>query len=84
MLFRGYRDGTSGRVRGPDGATDWFATGDAGRLDDEGRLTVSGRIAEVITTGAEKVWPEAVEQVLLTHPNVAEAGRVEAGRPRMG
>ncbi len=83
-LFRGYRDGTSGRVRGPDGATDWFATGDAGRLDDEGRLTVSGRIAEVITTGAEKVWPEAVERVLLTHPDIAEVAVWKRADPEWG
>ena len=30
MLFRGYRDGSNSRVQGPDGGTDWFATGDAG------------------------------------------------------
>ena len=45
MLLRCYRDGDDGRVAGPDGAPDWFATGDAGRLDADGKLVVSGRMA---------------------------------------
>ncbi len=35
-LLRCYRDGSDGRVRGPDGREDWFATGDAGRLGSTG------------------------------------------------
>src|ERR1700733_12175195 len=38
MLLRCYRDGDDGRVAGPDGVRDWFATGDAGRLDADGKL----------------------------------------------
>jgi O-succinylbenzoic acid--CoA ligase len=72
MLFRCYRDGTNGLVTGPDGSATWFRTGDAGLLDENGRLVVSGRLAEVITTGGEKVWPDAVERVLAGHPGVAE------------
>jgi O-succinylbenzoic acid--CoA ligase len=72
MLFRCYRDGGDGRVKGPDGAADWFATGDGGRLRPDGTLVVSGRIDDVITTGAEKVWPDLVERVLSAHPDVLE------------
>jgi acyl-CoA synthetase (AMP-forming)/AMP-acid ligase II len=72
MLLRGYRDGSTGRVLGPDGTTTWFATGDAGFLTDDGTLAVVGRMADVITTGGEKVWPDAVERVLSTHRCVAE------------
>ena len=72
MLLRCYRDGDDGRVVGPDGRRDWFATGDAGRLDVEGKLVVSGRIDDVITTGAEKIWPDVIERILVTHPGVAE------------
>jgi O-succinylbenzoic acid--CoA ligase len=73
MLFRGYRDGTAPIVDG------WFATGDAGHLDGRGRLVVEGRIADLIVTGGENVWPEAVEAVLAAHPAVAEV--MVAGRP---
>ena len=84
MLLRCYRDGDDGRVVGPDGARDWFATGDAGRLDADGKLVVSGRIADVITTGAEKVWPDAVERILMAHPGVAEVAVWKRPDPEWG
>jgi o-succinylbenzoate---CoA ligase len=84
MLFRCYRDGTNGRVQGPDGARDWFATGDAGHRDDNGALVVSGRIDDVISTGAEQVWPDAVEKVLLAHPGVAEVAVWKRADPEWG
>jgi O-succinylbenzoic acid--CoA ligase len=83
-LFRCYRDGSDGRVRGPDGKPDWFATGDAGRLDSDGRLTVAGRTDDVITTGAEKVWPDTVERVLASHPGVAEVAVWKRADPEWG
>lgn len=73
MLLRAYRDGRDPRLPGG-----WLPTGDAGRLTD-GRLEVHGRIAEVVVTGGEKVWPAAVEAVLGAHPAVAEVAI--AGRP---
>jgi O-succinylbenzoic acid--CoA ligase len=84
MLFRCYRDGTDGRVTGPDGQTTWFATGDAGRLGRDGALTVWGRIEDVITTGAEKVWPDVVERVLTAHPGVAEVAVWKRADPEWG
>jgi o-succinylbenzoate---CoA ligase len=83
-LFRCYRDGSDGRVRGPDGRADWFATGDAGRLGADGRLSVAGRMDDVITTGAEKVWPDTVERVLLSHPGVAEVAVWKRADPEWG
>jgi len=58
MLFRAYRDGRSPLVDG------WFATGDLGEFDVDGRLVVMGRRDEMITTGGEKVWPARVEAVI--------------------
>jgi acyl-CoA synthetase (AMP-forming)/AMP-acid ligase II len=84
MLFRCYRDGSTGRVPGPDGDGSWFATGDAGRLDESGNLAVSGRIEDVITTGAEKVWPDVVERVLSAHPDVAEVAVWKRSDPEWG
>jgi O-succinylbenzoic acid--CoA ligase len=72
-------------VRGPMvapgalAADGWLHTGDSGRLDAEGFLRVEGRIANVIVTGGENVAAEEVEEVLLTHPAVAEAAVL--GRP---
>ena len=67
-------------VRGPMVATDgWLATGDLGRLDERGRLTVEGRKSDTVITGGENVAPRRVEAVLEEHPGVVEAG--VAGRP---
>jgi o-succinylbenzoate---CoA ligase len=84
MLLRCYRGGDDGRVVGPDGERDWFASGDAGHLDPDGKLVVSGRIADVITTGAEKVWPDAVERILMAHPGVAEVAIWKRPDPEWG
>lgn len=49
----------------------WLATGDLGRLDD-GYLTITGRIKDVILRGGENIAPSAIESVLATHPAVRE------------
>jgi O-succinylbenzoic acid--CoA ligase len=84
MLFRCYRDGSDARVAGPDGERSWFATRDAGHWDPDGRLLVSGRMDDVITTGAEKVWPDVVERVLRAHPDVAEVAVWKRSDPEWG
>ena len=73
MLLRAYRDG-----RDPKDADGWLATGDAGEVAD-GRVTVHGRVGDVIVTGGEKVWPGPVEAVLRRVPGVAEVA--VAGAP---
>ncbi|MGZ8580765.1 MAG: class I adenylate-forming enzyme family protein [Actinomycetota bacterium] len=77
-LMNGYRrdgaaTGAAFDVRG------WLRTGDVGTIDDEGFLRVTGRLDEVIRTGAETVWPAEVERALATHPKIAEVA--VAGRP---
>ena len=56
------------------GFTDgWFRTGDEGRFDSDGYLYISGRLKEIINRGGEKISPREVDEVLLAHPQVAEA-----------
>ncbi len=50
----------------------WFRTGDLGRLDEAGRLSIVGRTKLVINFNGMKVFPYEVEDVLLRHPQVAE------------
>jgi O-succinylbenzoic acid--CoA ligase len=57
----------------------WLHTGDRGHIDDEGNLTVEGRIADTIVTGGENVSATEVEEALLSHPSVEDVAVV--GRP---
>jgi len=57
----------------------WLHTGDRGRLDAHGRLTITGRKVDTIVSGGENVSPAEVETALLAHPAVADAG--VHGRP---
>jgi O-succinylbenzoic acid--CoA ligase len=66
-LLRCYRDGTD-----PRDADGWFHSGDAGSWGDDGRLVVHGRRGDLVITGGENVWPDAVERVISTHPLVSE------------
>lgn len=54
----------------------WFATKDAGWLDEEGFLYLDGRLDDVIVRGAENLSPGEIEDVLASHPAVAEAAVV--------
>jgi acyl-CoA synthetase (AMP-forming)/AMP-acid ligase II len=56
-----------------------FRTGDQGILDENGYLTLTGRLKELINRGGEKISPLEVDAVLLEHPAVAEA--VSFGAP---
>jgi fatty-acyl-CoA synthase len=57
----------------------WAVSGDAGRLDEDEKITVFGRGSTCINTGGEKVFPEEVEEALRTHPAIFDA--VVAGQP---
>lgn len=57
----------------------WFKTGDIGRVDDQGRVTLTGRSKRLIVTEAGKnVYPEELETLLERDPMVKEAGVLEA------
>ncbi len=79
MLLRSYRDGSDPRITGG-----WLPTGDSGRLETDGTLVVFGRMAEVIVTGGEKVWPAPVERLLARHPEVARVAVWKRPDPEWG
>ncbi len=57
----------------------WAVSGDAARLDPDGKITVFGRGSTCINSGGEKIFPEEVEEALRSHPAVFDA--VVAGQP---
>lgn len=57
-------------------ADGWFPTRDAGYIDEEGYLFLSGRADDVIVRGGENISPGEIEDVLLTHPAIADAAAV--------
>ncbi|MFD4291606.1 AMP-binding protein [Rhodococcus sp. NPDC058505] len=62
----------------------WFRTGDAGYVDEDGYLFLTDRIKDMIVTGGENVFPAEVENVLATHPSVAEAAVIGIPSDRWG
>ncbi|HYI31971.1 MAG TPA: long-chain-fatty-acid--CoA ligase [Glaciibacter sp.] len=83
QVFSGYwkRPDETAQVLLPDG---WLRTGDIVRVSSDGFITVIDRIKELIITGGFNVAPSEVEDVLLTHPDVAEAAVVGIASERGG
>jgi long-chain acyl-CoA synthetase len=54
----------------------WLHTGDMGEVDEEGFLTIRGRKKDMVIVGGYNVYPREVEEVLASHPAVAEAAVV--------
>jgi len=53
-----------------------MSTGDLGHFDQDGRLYIDGRDDDMIVSGGENVFPGEVEELLLTHPAIAEAAAI--------
>lgn len=62
----------------------WFRTGDLGRIDSDGYLSIEGRIKEIVNRGGEKVSPREVDEALLDHPAVAQAAAFAIPHPTLG
>jgi cyclohexanecarboxylate-CoA ligase len=62
----------------------WFATGDIGRIDERGFLTVTGRKKDIIIRGGENLSAGEIEEVLARHPAVMEAAVVGMPDERLG
>lgn len=78
-LLSGYRDGADVHL---DGA--WFATQDRGGWNGSGRLTVQGRLDDVVICGGENVSLNLVARTLEEHPPVREAVAVGIADPEWG
>jgi fatty-acyl-CoA synthase len=71
LVMLGYWDDEPATQAAID-AAGWMHTGDLGVLDNEGYLTISGRIKDMIIRGGENIYPREIEEFLYTHPAVAD------------
>lgn len=55
---------------------DWFTLGDMGRFDADGDLFLTGRTAELIISGGVNIYPVEIDEVLIRHPDIADAAVV--------
>ena len=62
----------------------WLRTGDVGRLDEDGFLTLSDRSKDVIISGGTNIYPREVEEALLTHADVREVSVIGVADPEWG
>ena len=70
IVLAGYWENPDATAEALEGG--WFHTGDGGTIDDDGYLTISDRKKDVIITGGENVSSIEVEDVVFSHPAVAE------------
>jgi long-chain acyl-CoA synthetase len=83
ILMKGYwgKPEATAEVIDGDG---WLHTGDIGNLDDEGFLTITDRMKDVIIRGGENVYCVEIENRLVDHPAVADAAVVGVPHPSLG
>lgn len=61
----------------------WFKTGDYGKWNDDGNLSIAGRKKEMIIRGGQNIYPAELENLLLTHPAIREVAVVSMPDPVM-
>lgn len=62
----------------------YLRTGDIGKIDEDGHLSITGRLKEMMIIGGENVFPREIEEVLHAHPGVAMAGVIGVRDPMRG
>jgi len=82
-LMLGYLDDPAA-TRAAIDADGWLHTGDVGRLDEAGNLTITDRLTDMYICGGFNVYPAEVEQVLARLDGVAEAAVIGVPDPRLG
>ena len=65
-------------------AAGYFRTGDLGRFTEDGHLVVTGRAKDIIIRNGENISPKEVEDILVTHPGIADIAIVGIPDPRTG
>ena len=75
LVMNGYHRAPDATAAAID-AEGWYHTGDLASMDDRGYLRIEGRVKDMIIRGGENIYPREIEDVLYTHPGVAEVAVV--------
>ena len=81
-MMKGYwqqQDATGDTIKGG-----WVYTGDLAYQDEDDYIYLAGRARDFIKRGGEMISPEEVEQVLMSHPQVADGGHYRGAGPGVG
>jgi len=62
----------------------WFLTGDLGRLDEDGYLTITGRKKDLIIRGGHNIYPTRIENLTMQHPDILRAAALPVPDQRLG
>jgi long-chain acyl-CoA synthetase len=81
-VMKGYYENPDATAEAKRGG--WFRTGDIGQFDDEGYLSIVDRKKDLILRGGFNVYPREIEEVLMTHPDVALAAVIGVPDERLG
>jgi cyclohexanecarboxylate-CoA ligase len=82
QMMKGYLDpALDGEAFDEDG---WFRTGDLGRIDADGMVTITGRVKDIIIRNMENISAKEIEDLLFTHPKVADVAVIGLPDPRTG
>lgn len=82
QLMKGYLDASlDAEAFDEDG---WFRTGDLGRIDADGMVTITGRVKDIIIRNMENISAKEVEDVLFTHPGIADVAVIGVPDDRTG
>lgn len=82
-LMMGYFDDQNATERAFN-AVGWFMTGDLGRMDADGYLTLTGRLKEIIIRGGHNIHPARIEQLTMRHPGVERVAALGVRDERLG
>jgi fatty-acyl-CoA synthase len=74
-VMTGYNDNAEATAKAIDG-DGWLHTGDLGRMDARGYVTITGRVKDMIIRGGENLFPAEIENAMLEHPDVGEVAVV--------
>jgi cyclohexanecarboxylate-CoA ligase len=82
QLMKGYLDASLDADAFDDDG--WFKTGDLGRIDADGMVTITGRVKDIIIRNMENISAKEVEDLLFTHPDIVDVAVIGLPDPKTG